>query len=185
LPTQGNRATRAFGRLILRLAGWRVEGSIPNKEKLLVIAAPHTTSWDFVIGMIAILALGIRVSWLGVDWVVRYPFMRSFGGIPVDRSAPREIVPRAIERFRTHTRHILALSPEGSRRKVVPWKTGFYRIAAGAGVPLVLAAIDPQRKLITIGPEVVPSGDYEADMEEKIRPFYAGYVERYPDQFGL
>lgn len=185
LPQQGNRATRALGRTILRLTGWRVEGAIPNREKLLIIAAPHTTAWDFVIGMVVLLALGIRVSWLGIDWLFRYPFMRKIGGIPVDRRARHSIVPLALERFRSRRKYIMALSPEGSRYRVVPWKTGFYRIATGAGVSLLLAVIDPQEKLVFLGPEVTPSGDYEADMDEKIRPFYAGYVDKYPDRFGL
>lgn len=77
------------------------------------------------------------------------------------------------------------LSPEGSRKKVVPWKTGFYRIARGAGVLVLLVSIDQESKLIRIGPSFEPSGDYDADMEEKIKPFYTEYVDRYPERFGI
>ncbi len=160
LPCQGNALTRAVGRWLLRLARWRVEGTIPNREKLLVVAAPHTTGWDFPIAMVALLAIGVRVSWFGIDWVVRYPFMKRLGGISVDRAASQGLVPRAIVEFERHSKYILGLSPEGSRKKVVPWKTGFYRIAVGAQVPLLLASIDPQKKLIRVGPMIQPTGDY-------------------------
>ena len=177
--------TRAVGRTVLRWMGWRLEGAVPNREKLLAIAAPHTTAWDFVVGMVVLLALGARVSWLGADWVFRFPFMRAIGGIPVDRSAPRGLVPQVVDRFEERERFILALSPEGSRKKVAPWKTGFYRIAVGAGVPVLLVSIDQERKRIRIGPCFEPSGDYDADMDEKIRPFYAEYLDRYPERFGI
>ena len=135
--------------------------------------------------MIVLLALGLRVSWLGADWVLRFPFMHAIGGISVDRSASHGLVPQVIGRFEQQEQFILALSPEGSRKKVVPWRTGFYRIATGAGVPVLLASIDPQRKLIRIGPCFEPSGDYDADMDEQIRPFYAEYVDRYSKRFGI
>lgn len=185
LPRQGNRATRALGRLMLRLSRWRIEGTIPNREKLLAIAAPHTTGWDFVIAMVTLLALGVRISWLGVDWLFRYPFMRAIGGIPVDRAASGGLVPQAVAKFRSRPQFVLGLSPEGSRKRVVPWRTGFYHIAVGAGVPIVLVALDPQKRRIQIGPTIEPSGDYEADMTATIRPFYAELAERYADRFGF
>ena len=86
LPKQGNRVTRAVGALILRLFGWRFEGSFPNLEKLVAIGAPHTSAWDFPIAMLAILALGLKATWLGADWIFRYPLIRWLGGVPVDRS---------------------------------------------------------------------------------------------------
>ncbi len=185
LPKRGNRLTRALARWILRLWGWRLEGTIPDHPRMVVIAAPHTTAWDFIVGMVAIFALGIRISWLGADWVFRFPFMRFLGGIPVDRSRRHDLVARIVETLAGRERYLLALAPEGSRSKVVPWKTGFYHIACGAGVPILLAAIDPRRQLIRFGPSFRPSGDYEADMEEEIRPFYARYVDEYPERFGM
>jgi len=185
LPRQGNRLTRRAGRTLLRWIGWRIEGALPNREKLVAIVAPHTSAWDFIVGMVVLLALGLRVSWLGADWVVRFPFMRAIGGIPVDRSAPHGMVPQVVDRFEDRESFVLALSPEGSRKKVVPWKTGFYRIARGAGVPVFLVSIDHEVKLLRFGPTFEPSGDYDADMEEKIRPRYAEYLDRYPDRFGI
>ncbi len=185
MPHQGNRVTRALGRGGLRLLGWQVTGSIPNREKLLVVVAPHTTGWDFVIAMITLLALGLRASWLGVDWLLRYPLMSKIGGIPVDRSAGHGVVMRAAREFGRRRQYILGISPEGSRKKVVPWKTGFYRIATGAGVPMLLGFIDQQRKLIHFGPIFEASGDYDADMERVVRPYYAPFLERYSDRFGM
>ncbi len=184
LPKRGNWLTRGFGTTMLRLFGWRLVGEIPNREKLLAIAAPHTTGWDFPVGMLAIFALGIEVSWLGVDWVVRYPLMRRLGGVSVDRTHAQGLVAGAVENFRTHDRYFLALAPEGSRKKVVPWKEGFYHIAVGAQVPILMAAIDHRRKLLRFGPTIFPSGDYAADMEV-IRQVYAEFLEQYPNRFGM
>ncbi len=184
LPRWGNPVFRALGRSLLRLFGWRFEGTLPNREKLLIIAAPHTTAWDFVLGMVALLALGVRVSWLGIDWVARYPVMRWIGGIPIEPGATQGVVEESIERFESRERFVLGLSPEGSRKKVVPWRTGFYRIALGARAPILLVSIDFSIRLLRLGPLLVPSGDLDADMET-IRAFYAEYTEKYPDRFGI
>ena len=185
LPKQGNRWTRGLARLVLRMRGWRFEGTLPNCEKLVGILAPHTTAWDFVIGITAVAAIGVRVSWFGVDWMFRIPFMRAIGGIPVDRSRTYGVVEGAVEEFGRRERFVLGLSPEGSRKKVVPWKTGFHRIARGAGVPILLVGIDHQEKWIRFGPLFEPSDDYDADMREIVRPFYAEAEKKYPDQFGF
>ncbi len=185
VPRQGNRLTRALGRALLRLFRWRAEGAIPDREKFVAVVAPHTTGWDFPIFMVTMMAMGVRVSWLGVNWLFRYPLMQKLGGIPVDRQAPLGVVPQAIEAFKSRRRHALVVSPEGSRKKVVPWKTGFYRIAHRAGVPILLVTVDQQNKHVGIGPAFDPSGDYEADMAEHVRPVYAEFVDRYPDNFGI
>ncbi len=184
LPKKGNRLTRGFGAAMLRLFGWRLVGEIPNREKLLAIAAPHTRAWDFGIGMFTILALGVRISWLGIYWVVRLPLMRFLGGVSVHPRRAQGLVATAIEQFRTHDRFFLALAPEGSRRKVVPWREGFYHIALGAGVPILMATIDHRQKLLRLGPTIFPSGDYQADMA-KIREVYAEFLDQFPDRFGI
>lgn len=184
LPKRGNRLTRGFGAAMLRLFGWRLVGEVPNREKILAIVAPHTRSWDFGVGMFTILALGIRVSWLGIYWVVRLPLMRRLGGVSVDPRRAQGLVATAVEQFRAHERFFLALAPEGSRRKVVPWREGFYHIAVGAGVPILMVTIDHRQRLLRIGPELFPSGDYPADMET-IREVYAEFLDQYPDRFGM
>ncbi len=185
VPRQGNRLTRALGRGLLRLLGWRADGAFPDREKLVVVVAPHVTAWDFPIFLVTVVALGVRLSWLGVDWMFRFPLMRQLGGIPVNRQAALGVVPQSIERFKRRSQQYLVISPEGSRKKVVPWKTGFHRIAAGAGVPILLVTVDQQRKRVGVAPAFEPSGDYEADMNEHIRPVFAEFVDRYPDNFGI
>ncbi len=185
VPRQGNRLTRALGRTLLRLLGWRAEGTILDREKFVAVVAPHTTSWDFPIFMVTLMAMGVRLSWLGVDWMFRYPLMHKVGGIPVDRQKRLGVVPQSIEKFNSRSQHILVLSPEGSRKKVKPWKTGFYHIAVGAGVPILLVTVDQQARKVGIGPAFEPSGDYAADMDEHVRPVFDRFVERYPDNFGI
>ena len=185
VPRWGNWLTRTVGRAVVRLAGFRVEGEIPNREKFVVLVAPHTTGWDFPICIMTLLGMGVRVSWLGVDWMFRYPLMQKLGGIPVDRKARLGVVPQSIQRFKDSHQHILGLSPEGSRKKVVPWKTGFYHIAVGAEVPILMVRVDQKAKRIDVGPTFAPSGDYQADMDKHIRPIYAEFADKYPDRFGI
>lgn len=179
VPTLRNRQTRRLATAVLRLFGWRFEGTIPNLAKFVVIFAPHTTGWDFVVGMVAIQSLGIRVSWLGVDWLFRIPFIRSLGGIPVDRSRPQGLVAQSIQHFKDREHLVLAISPEGSRKKV-RWKKGFYHIAVGAGVPIMPILLDQQKKLILFADPLEPVGDFEADMD-RLRSIYEELLERYPD----
>ncbi len=185
VPRRGNRLTRALARAILRLFGWHVEGEVPDREKFVVLVAPHTTGWDFPLSIVTLIAIGVRVSWLGVDWMFRYPLMRNMGGVPVNRQARLGVVPQSIENFNSRRRYILGLSPEGSRKKVVPWKTGFYHIAVGAGVPIMMVRIDQRARRFKLGPTFEPSGDYQADMDQHIRPVYAGLIDKYPDNFGM
>ncbi len=185
MPRRGNRLTRALGTSILRLFGWRVEGEMPDRDKVLALVAPHTTGWDFAIAIVTLTALGVRASWLGADWMFHYPLMRNFGGVPVNRRKRLGVVAQSVEKFNSQHQYYLALSPEGSRKKVVPWKTGFYRIAVGAGVPILMVVFDQQARHITVGPTFEPSGDYQADMDQHIRPVYAEFVDKYPERFGI
>ena len=181
VPKLGNRLTRGLASAFFRLLGWRFEGTFPNLPKLVIIVAPHTTGWDFFIGMVVMQALGIRVSWLGADWIFRFPLIRALGGIPVNRSKPQGLVGQTIEHFREHSQLMLALSPEGSRKKV-RWKKGFHRIATGAGVPVLPVALDFRERLILFGEAFEPVGNFEAVMAH-LRPFYAKYVAKYPENF--
>lgn len=181
VPRLGNALTRAIGRWALRLWGWRLEGTIPNRDKMVIIGAPHTTAADFTVGMLTILALGIRLSWLGIDWI---PLIRLLGGVPIEPERRQDVVASSIARFAEPRPWVLGLLPEGSRKKVVPWKTGYYHIAHGAGVPLLLVAIDQQEKLLRFGPELTTTGDYSADWQ-KIRPFFEEYLDKFPDRFGM
>ncbi len=170
---------------MLSVMGWRFEGAPPNLPKLIVIVAPHTSNWDFVVAMAAALALDLRVHWLGKHTIFRRPFgaiLRRLGGIPVDRSARQGVVAQVVEAFRAHDRFVLGLSPEGTRKKVARWRTGFYNIARAANVPILAVALDFERKRIVIGPLFKATGDLEGDVE-KMRAFFAPIKGKRPELF--
>jgi len=161
LPRAGGPLSRALGRWVLRTLGWRVEGEIPNLRKLVIIAAPHTSNWDFVVGIAAKSALGLRVTFLGKDTL-----MRAWGGIPVDRASSNDVVSGIVDEFARHDQLILALAPEGTRKRVERWRTGFYHIAHAAGVPIVPVALNFGERAIQIGAPFSTSGDVDRDVRE-------------------
>jgi 1-acyl-sn-glycerol-3-phosphate acyltransferase len=147
--------------------GWRIAGSIPDEPKLVIIVAPHTSNWDFVVGVAAKLALAMRVVFLGKDTLFRFPLgavMRRLGGVPVDRSAPHDVVSEMLRRFAASERLVLALAPEGTRKRVERWRTGFYHIAHGARVPIMPVALDWGSQTIRILPLFRTTGDVDADL---------------------
>lgn len=184
VPKRGNFVTKAIARLLLFAFGWRFEGTVPNVAKAVAIAAPHTSGWDFLLGMAVVFAAGADIKWMGKHTFVRGPLsgvLRWLGGIPVDRRAPQGLVERSVAEFERRDKLILGLAPEGTRKKVERWKMGFYRIAEGAGVPILPVYFDYGRKVIGFGPLVMPSGDVAADLE-KIGSVYEGVVGRNPKQ---
>ena len=168
LPASGGPLTRALGRWGLARLGWRIDGALPNIPQAVVIVAPHTSNWDFVIGIAAKFALGLRAAWLGKHTLFRPPFgglMRWLGGIPVDRTKPQDMVAQSVSRFAEQERLLLAVSPEGTRKAVPRWKSGFYHIARGAGVPIIPVAFDWTRHALAIGPAFTTTGDIDADLD--------------------
>ena len=131
--------------------------------------APHTSNWDFVIGLLALLALDLRVTWLGKHQIFRPPFgrlLRWLGGVPVDRSAPDGVVEQAAAVLAPPRSAFVAIAPEGTRRKVERWKSGFWRIARRAGVPILPVAFDFRTRAVVLGEPYMPTGDYAADLAE-------------------
>ncbi|MFQ5569966.1 MAG: lysophospholipid acyltransferase family protein [Rhodothermales bacterium] len=185
LPARGNRLSRGLGKTILRGLGWDFEGEIPNLSKMVVIAAPHTSNWDFVVAIATVLALGLQVHWIGKHTIFRPPFgwlMRWLGGTPVDRSKRHGLVAQVVALFVQHERFVFGVAPEGTRKRVDRWKTGFYHVAVGAQAPILPAYLDFPRKRVGVGPLVTPSGDLEADMQT-IQTFYAQFTGKNPEQF--
>ncbi len=181
LPQSGGRVSHALGRWALAWLGWRVEGTLPDVAKAVIIVAPHTTNWDFVVGIAAKFALGLRASWLGKHTLFRAPFgalMRWLGGIPVDRSRPNDVVAQSVQQFAEMDRMVLGISPEGTRKAVTRWKTGFYHIARGAGVPIIPVAFDWSRHRLVIGPALSPGDDMDADLQALGRFFDAARGRR-------
>lgn len=175
-----------LARFLLRLAGWRVVGELPDIKKAVIIGAYHTSNWDGVLLIMGGIALGRRIHWLGKHTLFKGlagPFVRLLGGVPVDRTASHGAVEQVVQTYHERDEMLLALAPEGTRRRVARWKRGFYYIATGAGVPLILGAPDYPSKRIIIGPTIEPSGDIEADMV-KIRAFYETTTPRFPEKAG-
>jgi 1-acyl-sn-glycerol-3-phosphate acyltransferase len=181
-----NRFIALIGRAFLKAMGWRVEGEIPDIKKYVIIAAPHTTNWDFPITLAVAFVLKIKIYWMGKAAMFRWPFrgmLRWLGGIPIDRSQSNNVVEQSIQAFRKLEKLIMLVPPEGTRKKVSYWKTGFYRIAQGANVPIVLGFLDYRRKTGGIGPIFYPTGNIEDDML-RIQTFYSTITGKYQSQFG-
>ena len=182
IPRRGNAAVRAFGRGLLRLLGWRVEGEMPNLPKFVAAVAPHTSNWDFVVGAAAMFALDLKIEFIGKHTLFRGPLapvMRWMGGIPVDRSSAHGVVGEAVAAFARVDRRVLAIAPQGTRRPVPRFKTGFLHIARGAGVPVMLAAFDYDARVIRFGPTLEIGEDIEAE-RARIEALFAPVRGRHP-----
>ena len=171
----------------LRLTGWKVVGELPaNAAKSVLIAAPHTSNWDLPYTLMVCFALRLNVYWMGKSSLFKPPFrglMMWLGGIPVDRSQSNNLVQDSSNAIKQASGPLqLIVPPEGTRSKTRYWKTGFYYIALGAQVPIVMAYMDYERKRSGLGPVFVPTGDLEADMAS-IKAFYAPFKGRNPAQF--
>jgi 1-acyl-sn-glycerol-3-phosphate acyltransferase len=142
---------------------------MPNRAKLVLIAAPHTSNWDFVAGIAAKLALGLDVQWLGKHTLFRPPLgslLRTLGGLPVNRSTSNDVVSGIVEEFSRREKMVLAIAPEGTRKRVQRWRTGFYHIARAAGTPIVPIALNWGARAIQIGAPFETTGDVDKDLAE-------------------
>ena len=185
IARRGNACSRALAFLAMRITGWRIEGEFPNIPQFVVIVAPHTSNWDFFLGVMALFALGLRGTFLGKHTVFRWPtgaVMRWLGGVPVVRSSPHNVVPQTIDYFRARKQLILALSPEGTRKKLPEWRTGFWYVAKGAGVPIVPVAFDFPAKRIRIFAPVTLSDDINADLV-RLRAHFDARMAKHPEQY--
>lgn len=170
----------------MRGMGWRFDGTLPETPKFIAIGAPHTSNWDFVVAMSALMALGLRLHWMGKHTLFRPPFggvMRWMGGVPVDRDATRGVVEQLVDEFERRDRFLLGIAPEGTRSRVTTWKTGFYRIARGARVPILPVGLDWSTRAIRLGDLFTPTGDMEADIQH-LRAWFAPIVGKRPENQG-
>jgi 1-acyl-sn-glycerol-3-phosphate acyltransferase len=173
--------------LFLKIAGWRRIGQVPDLPKFVMIGAHHTTNWDAPIAIAMVFAFRLKAYWLGKHTAFRWPFagiLRWLGGIPIDRTKSTDVVGQMIEEMKKRADLVLLLAPEGTRKKVTRWKTGFYHIARGAGVPIVLAFLDYARKEGGLGPVFHPTGNFETDMAEILK-FYAAVTGKHPERMGV
>lgn len=172
-----------FGRFFMAIKGWDVSGEFPPDKKFVLIGAPHTSNWDFFLGLVTVYIFRLKVRWLGKDALFRGPMgiiMRALGGIAVDRSHPNGVVGQMANELQQAEQLVVLLAPSGTRKKMPHWKSGFYHIAHQANVPIVCGSLDYKNKQAHIGLSFVPTGDLKKDMD-KIRDYYKGIHARFPD----
>lgn len=180
VPRRGNRFTRWLGRAMLRLMGWEFVGEFPDYPKMVLIVAPHSSNRDFFVGVGVMFALGFEARFIGKRELFSGPagiVMRWLGGIPVDRRRPEGFVEQLVETLGRYERVILAITPEGTRKPVTEWKTGFYRIAHAAGLPIAPVYFDNVTRRVGFFPVLTPTGDADRDIAA-LRARYAGLLRR-------
>lgn len=169
---------------ILKLIGWRVDVTLPKEKKFVLIGAPHTSNWDFPLTLLVFWTVDLKIYWVGkiqLFWgPLRYLFT-SLGGIPVDRSAANGFIEQIADRFNDSKEMVLTIAPEGTRKKMDYWKTGFYYIALKANVPICLGYIDYGNRTIGFSQTLLPSGDIEKDFEV-IKLFYRNKSGKHPEK---
>ncbi len=176
----------SIARFILRLMGWRTAVISTHPSRCVIIGAPHTSNWDFIVVLLLMAVENIPIRWLAKDSLFRWPlgvFMRSLGAIPVNRRESKNLVDQIAAWFDEYDELIIGISPEGTRGKTSRWRTGFYYITLKADVPIVMAYIDYKNRICGIGPSIRPTGDIHADFKS-IREFYSGIVGKYPQKQG-
>ena len=172
-------------RSILKIIGWKTVDKSEYRKRCVVIAAPHTSNWDFPLFLIVAFALDMKSYWLGKHTLFKWPFggfFRWLGGIPVDRTKKTNVVQQCVNHFNAATDLVIVNAPEGTRSKVYEWKTGFYYIATGANVPIALGFLDYKKKEGGIAGLFQPTGDIDSDMKI-IKTFYANIVGKNTKQF--
>ena len=165
-------------KFMMRLLGWRVDGKLPDLPKFILIGAPHTSNWDFVLFLGVMFTLQANVRFMGKAEIFRSPLGRFFyycGGVPVDRKKSTGLVEQMVDACKKSDKFILTIAPEGTRHHVQAWKHGFYHIAKGAGIPIVMAVVDGKHKAVHIGQVFHPTEDMEADMKT-IKGVFDGIV---------
>ena len=179
-----------LARWFLRIFGWKVEGVVPptaGNENLILIAGPHTSNWDGVFGIAAILGLDAKITFFGKYTLFNKPvlgrFLKYMGGIPVDKSKPgRGLTDMAIENMKKLNGSLIAMSPEGTRSKVEEWKTGFLRIAKEINAHIIPASLDFSKKEIILGDAFVPSGDNMKDIQD-LKQYYSVFTAKHPEKY--
>lgn len=179
---------KLIAQVFFKLKGWKVRGGIPaGIKKCVLIAAPHTSNWDFIYGSFAWKLFGLDVKYLAKKSLFRFPFgifFRALGGVPVDRSRHNNLVDAMVELVNSKDEIIVLMTPEGTRKKVDHWKMGFYHLAQKANVPIVLGKINYKTKEAVIDGSFMPSGNIEKDFEI-IREFFKDVVGRNPENFSV
>jgi 1-acyl-sn-glycerol-3-phosphate acyltransferase len=172
-----------IGRIWMGLFGWNVVGQIPAGGRFVLIGAPHTSGWDFPFTLAAVYVFRLKISWMGKRSLFKKPFgiiLKWLGGIAIDRESNHGVVDHMAQRFKESKTLVVAVAPSGTRKKRDYWKSGFYRIAHAAQVPILCGFLDYDRKRAGLGLSFVPTGNVSEDMD-RIRAFYAGIQGKHPE----
>ena len=172
-----SKILRKIARFGINISGWTIKGKVPDEERIVIIAAPHTSNWDFILAMLAIFVLNIKVRWLGKNSIFKPGFKKFFewlGGIPVYRDNPSSLIENVVNIVKKERSIVIAMTPEGTRKKVKRWKTGFLRIAKQTHSKILLISIDAPTKSIEIGNIFNPTGNSEEDL---------AYIQKYYSTF--
>lgn len=174
LPVRRNRVLFWVGGVGLRLlGGWRIVGELPDVPRAIIPIGPHTSNWDFFVGLMVKFRLGLQVRFLGKHTLFRFPlkgFMTGLGGIAVQRHSANGVVGTMCDAFATHQQLVLVIAPEGTRKKVTAWRTGFLHIAKQAEVPVIPVALDYARREVIIGDAMPITGDISDELA-KVQAF--------------
>lgn len=184
MPQRGNKFTRWVGRCMLASRGWKIQGTFPNAPKLVLLGAPHTSNWDGYMAMAVMLALGLKVQVVVKASLLKWPVVGLFtwlGFIPIDREKASNIVNEMVQTFNERDELWLVMAPEGTRNNAEKIKSGFYRIACGAGVPILPVTCDYKNKVVVCGDLLHPSGDMESDLPVLMDQF-TSYSQRCPER---
>jgi len=167
VPIKQGRFSSFIGLAVLNLLGWKVVGQLPKKSKFIAAVAPHTSNWDFVVAIAVMLAMNLRIRFMGKKALFVWPFkllLKSWGGIAIDRNANSGVVEQMVEQFRHNDHLVLGIAPEGTRKKTSKWKSGFLQIAHQAGVPVVPVSLDYAKKQLRFHQEVEISSDIDNEL---------------------
>ncbi len=173
-----------LSKLVFWLSGWKIVGKAPSEHQFVMVAAPHTSNWDFLYARAAFYVLDIPLKYTIKKELFFFPlgfFLKLMGGIPIDRSKKSNMVDNMIKLYSDHDRLAILVTPEGTRSYSEKWKKGFYYVATGAKVPICCGYLDYKKKHAGIGPLLYPTGDYEEDLE-KIQAFYRTVTAKYPEK---
>lgn len=168
---------------IFRQVGWDIEGKLPDLTHYIIAVIPHTTNWDFIIGLVVKWSMNLKVNYIGKHQLFRFPYgfiFRWLGGRPVNRKQSNNLVKQVSDIYKQEKTFILALAPEGTRKKTKKIKTGFYHIAEEANIPILQIGFDFQKRRVIVGDLFYPTGNKKEDMEVFMQ-FYYNIVPKYPE----
>ena len=177
------RVVRWLGKFLMKISGWKTTGHLPRDQRVVLIAGPHTSNWDFVLAMSLILSLDVRIHWVGKHSIFKKGFRRllkKMGGIPVNRLNPQALKTEIYNITERYRGFIIAISPEGTRKKVERLKSGFLRIANETNSRILMVGVDFSNKTIDFGDFFSPSGDMDKDLKF-IKDYFGNFTGKHPE----